>query len=318
MTATMSMSPSDADALLAHKTWRTLEPLHGMIYFVPEAAEAYLRLGITGRTGYFASRAAPMGAVTADVVIATFFNFNPELVRGAIPTAWDVATPADLVEARFTAVDAAYRRILGEDVVGSKEMARAAELAQIAGRRGSDSAMSRAVRSLRRTRNSNGRPSRTCGSGTPSRSCASSAATATSPSSSTTGRRASRRWSPTPRRRRPRPRPAAPPGVGPDDAWQAAVEGLRRAGVGSSKANHSASPRGGAAEHRKEIEEGTDALAAPRRTQSLGEERCAELRAPGASLEQGVHRAPALRVHRSAGLPTLSGPPRPRPVGARP
>ena len=50
-------------ALRARKTWRTLEPLHGMIYFVPEAAEAYERLGITGRSGYFASRAAPMGAV---------------------------------------------------------------------------------------------------------------------------------------------------------------------------------------------------------------------------------------------------------------
>ena len=60
-----------------------------MIYFVPEAAEAYARLGITGTAGYFASRAAPMGAVSADVVIATFFNFNPELVRRAIPDAWD-------------------------------------------------------------------------------------------------------------------------------------------------------------------------------------------------------------------------------------
>ncbi|HEY6474537.1 MAG TPA: hypothetical protein VIY26_16700 [Acidimicrobiales bacterium] len=120
------------DALLARKTWRTLEPLHGMIYFVPEAAEAYDRLGITGRTGYFASRAAPMGAVGADVVIATFFNFNPELVRHAIPAAWDVASPAQLVAARFAAVDAAFRRILGDEVVGSADMARAAELARSA------------------------------------------------------------------------------------------------------------------------------------------------------------------------------------------
>ncbi len=72
-------------ALLARKTWRTLEPLHGAIYFVPEAAEAYARLGITGPAGYFASRAAPMGAVPADVVVSTFFNFNPELVQSAIP-----------------------------------------------------------------------------------------------------------------------------------------------------------------------------------------------------------------------------------------
>jgi len=42
-----------------------------MIYFVPEAADAYVRLGITGRAGYFASRASPMGAVTGYVVVAT-------------------------------------------------------------------------------------------------------------------------------------------------------------------------------------------------------------------------------------------------------
>ncbi len=119
-------------ALLARKTWRTMEPLHGIIYFVPEAADAYVRLGIAGQAGYFASRAAPMGAVTADVVVSTFFNFNPELVHAAIPAAWEVATPVALVRARFTAVDAAYRRLLGEDVLVSEEMQRAAELARLA------------------------------------------------------------------------------------------------------------------------------------------------------------------------------------------
>jgi hypothetical protein len=127
-----NVTPEAAAALVAHKTWRTVEPLHGMIYFVPEAAEAYARLGITGTAGYFASRAAPMGAVSADVVIATFFNFNPELVRSAIPDAWDRATPADLIAARFNAVDAACRRILGNEVVESPDMARAAALARTA------------------------------------------------------------------------------------------------------------------------------------------------------------------------------------------
>lgn len=120
----------DPGSLLARKTWRTLEPLHGMIYFVPEAAGAYARLGITGRAGYFASRAAPMGAVTAEVVIATFFNFNPALVHAAIPSAWEITTPGALVAARLEAVDAAFRRVLGEDVVASAQMSRASELAR--------------------------------------------------------------------------------------------------------------------------------------------------------------------------------------------
>jgi Helix-turn-helix family len=116
----------------ARKTWRTGEPLHAMIYFVPEAAEAYARLGIEGRAGYFASRAAPMGAVSAEVVVSTFFNFNPELVHAAIPAAWEVTTPDALVTARFDAADAAFRRVLGDDVVGSDELRRASVLARTA------------------------------------------------------------------------------------------------------------------------------------------------------------------------------------------
>jgi hypothetical protein len=119
-------------AVRARKTWRTVEPLHGMIYFVPEASEAYAQLGITGRDGYFASRAAPLGAVSAEVVGATFFNFNPELVHAAIPRAWEITTPEKLVAARFTAVDASIRRLLGDEVVASADMLRAAELARIA------------------------------------------------------------------------------------------------------------------------------------------------------------------------------------------
>jgi hypothetical protein len=119
-----------AEGLLARKTWRTLEPLHGMIYFVPEAAEAYARIGITGRSGYFASRAAPMGAVTPEVVIATFFNFNPALVYAAIPGAWETAAPQVLLAARLEAVDGAFRRLLGDEVLDSPEMLRAAELAR--------------------------------------------------------------------------------------------------------------------------------------------------------------------------------------------
>ena len=116
---------------MARKMWRTLEPYHGLIYFAPEATAAYEALGVTGRDGYFASRAAAMGAVPAEVVIATFFNFNPELVRRAIPAAWATAPPHVLVAARFDAADAALRRSLG-DGVDSAEVARAAELARVA------------------------------------------------------------------------------------------------------------------------------------------------------------------------------------------
>jgi hypothetical protein len=120
--------------LTARRTWRSVEPLHGMIYFAPEASESYARLGIDEKSGYFASRASPMGAVGADTVIATFFNFCPGLVRSAIPGAWGVATPAAVLEARLGAADAALRRMLGA-AVDSTEMERAAALARRAAAR---------------------------------------------------------------------------------------------------------------------------------------------------------------------------------------
>jgi hypothetical protein len=120
------------DPLMARKTWRTLEPFHGMIYFVPEAPAAYAEVGITDtRAGYFASRSAPMGAVGADVVVATFFNFSPSLVAGAVPGCWEVTTPSQLLAARLDAAGAALRRLVG-DAAGGAEMEEAAELARTA------------------------------------------------------------------------------------------------------------------------------------------------------------------------------------------
>ncbi len=117
------------DATVARKMYRALEPYHAMIYFVPEASERYKAYGIGGRMGYFASRGASMGAVSADLIIAAFYNFSPELVRSVIPAAWQHVTPAQIIEARFAGADAALRRILGERI-SSSEVAEAAELAR--------------------------------------------------------------------------------------------------------------------------------------------------------------------------------------------
>ena len=119
------------EPVLARKMWRTLEPYHGLIYFTPEAEAAYAPFGLQGRGGYFASRAAAMGPVPAEVVVATFFNFDPRLVRMAIPLAWERATPEQWREARLTAIDRALRSVLG-DTIESTEVAEAAELARMA------------------------------------------------------------------------------------------------------------------------------------------------------------------------------------------
>ena len=120
------------DPVIARKTWRTLEPIHGAIYFAAEARDEYKALGLADRmTGYFASRAAPMGPVPAAVVIATFYNFDPDLVRRSMDGVWDLVTPADVVAARLRGADRMIRRHAGALVEGP-EVAAAAELARTA------------------------------------------------------------------------------------------------------------------------------------------------------------------------------------------
>jgi hypothetical protein len=132
-----STSTSTVTPLIARKTWRTVEPLHGMIYFAPEATESYAGLGIRHEAGYFASRSAPMGAVGGETVIATFYNFRPDLVRGAMTGVWDIAPPEAVLRAREEAADAALRRMLGA-VVDSPEMERAATLVRRAAERATE------------------------------------------------------------------------------------------------------------------------------------------------------------------------------------
>ncbi len=118
------------DPVVARKTWRTLEPYHGAIYFAAEPRDEYKKLGVSDRMmGYFGSRAAPMGAVPAEVVISTFFNFHPKLVSDRVPAVWDITSPKALLDARFTGADLMLRRVLGE-AIDSEEMKAAAELAR--------------------------------------------------------------------------------------------------------------------------------------------------------------------------------------------
>jgi hypothetical protein len=115
---------------MARRMWQALEILHMTVHFVPEPRDAYRRAGLRGGwMGYFASRSAAMGPVPAEVVMATFYNFHPRMVRRAIPDAWGFASPAEVLAARFEGADAALRRLLGRWVEG-EEVAEAAGLAR--------------------------------------------------------------------------------------------------------------------------------------------------------------------------------------------
>jgi hypothetical protein len=100
--------PDTAPTELSLKTVARLHDVttmfHAFVYFAPEAAEHYAAVGVDGRSGYFASRSAPLGPVSAEVVIATFYNFSPDLVRTAMDGVWDSASSDEVQRARWRAV----------------------------------------------------------------------------------------------------------------------------------------------------------------------------------------------------------------------
>lgn len=107
-----------------------INPLHSTVYFSPDLGKELAELGIhDARAAYFASRGAALGAVGPGTVTSTFYNFNHDLVAEHLPAVWSTASPEAVLAARLRAVDTTLRRLLGPEIIGSPELAEAAELA---------------------------------------------------------------------------------------------------------------------------------------------------------------------------------------------
>ncbi|WP_159775223.1 SCO6745 family protein [Streptomyces sp. HM190] len=123
---TSSSLPERAERRCHH----LLNPFHSAHYFSPDLGRELGAVGIGHPSAaYFAVRAAALGPVGPGVVTATFFNFRHELVARHVPGVWEAASPAVVLAARERVVDATLRRLLGEELIGSPEVAEAAELA---------------------------------------------------------------------------------------------------------------------------------------------------------------------------------------------
>ncbi|MEU5597625.1 hypothetical protein [Streptomyces sp. NPDC020298] len=114
---------------LSRAMWRRYEPVHDLVY-APGIRQTTDALGMRGFwMGYFALRAAPLGAVPPAVVTSCFYVFHRDRVERALPDAWGYAAPAEVLAARARAVDAAMTRLFGPEAVTSPELAEAADLA---------------------------------------------------------------------------------------------------------------------------------------------------------------------------------------------
>ncbi len=105
---------STGPAAWAHALHEVLEPLHTPLYFAAEVHARFEGAGIDPRTtGYFTSRAAPMGRVGAGTVAGTFFNFNPGVVGMFLPAGWDQVSPEAMLDLRAAGMQDMYDRVGG-------------------------------------------------------------------------------------------------------------------------------------------------------------------------------------------------------------
>ncbi|MDQ3756241.1 MAG: hypothetical protein M3394_00080 [Actinomycetota bacterium] len=279
----------------ARAIWQYGEPVHAVIHFAPERRAATDALGLKGGwMSYFGCRTAPLGAVTAPVATALLYVFHPQMVARAIPDAWSYASPAALLDARLSAVDSVMRRVLGDEIVSSASVSRAAELAaaavagcDMAGRpMGAanqalpepDEPHLRLWEALTTMREHRGdcHVDRLLDAGvSPAEALVLQAATGRSPED---GLRANRGWS--------------------DDEWSAAAAALAARGLVDDDMRITTA----GAELRQAIEDGTDRLAAPVVT-AIGHDGAEELVALLRPLAEAVMAAEAVPAHNNMGVP---------------
>lgn len=121
------------DSALARRCHDALEPIVVLSFVAEETGEHLAKAGLEpGRMCSLASRVAPLGAVGAGLITAAFYSASRQLIARYFPRAWTLADPADVVAARFAAVDVTLRRVLGPEIVESAELAELAGLARVA------------------------------------------------------------------------------------------------------------------------------------------------------------------------------------------
>jgi hypothetical protein len=95
---------------------RSIEPTFGAGVLSPAVHEGLNRLGLglddVGVVN-LVTRAAAMGPVGVDVVLATFYNVNPALVASVIPGSWEKASPDEILTAQREAFSPVLAAALG-------------------------------------------------------------------------------------------------------------------------------------------------------------------------------------------------------------
>lgn len=111
-------------ASLVRSVTKRLDTFHSASYFAPAMAHALSAAGVPADAHYLAQRAAPMGAASPELVVATFFNYAPAYVASQVPACWDAVRPDDVLTARFAGVEALSEDILASDALTAIDLDR--------------------------------------------------------------------------------------------------------------------------------------------------------------------------------------------------
>ncbi|HYN94086.1 MAG TPA: hypothetical protein VES42_09595 [Pilimelia sp.] len=115
----------------ARRMWTLFESVHAVTYFAAQARDSFEAAGLPGFwRGYFAGRAAPLGAVRPGPVTAAFFTFQPAMVRRAVPDVWQRAAPDVVLAARLDGARRALTDVLA--AVPAPAVSEAARLLRLA------------------------------------------------------------------------------------------------------------------------------------------------------------------------------------------
>jgi DNA-binding MarR family transcriptional regulator len=109
------------DDHLAEVTRRLRARADGILaaaWFMPEATAGYPGIDLAAPAASIASRAACLGAIRGDAAAALFAPINPAGVVAGLDAAWDVTTPAALLEARLDAATGHLADVIGPEPDG--------------------------------------------------------------------------------------------------------------------------------------------------------------------------------------------------------
>ena len=91
-----------------------LEPIAMVHVHSEEAREQYAALGLERFAGYVLGRAGTLGLPPADLVVATFGVFEPEMLTGIYESALTVASVPDVLAAKQAGAVRCLHRVLGD------------------------------------------------------------------------------------------------------------------------------------------------------------------------------------------------------------